>query len=160
VNDAFVQWVGRDRSDIIGHAWPEFAQWENPAEQAAFFKKLERTHSVRNVECRLHLHDGRQRIVLVSVNVIEISREPHMLCHCITEQKNAEAELQNALAKEREVHQLKSDFVSLVPHEFRTSLKIIMSSADNLDRYHDRFPAPYDRGQPSSISAWPETELA
>src|SRR5439155_6584843 len=52
-----------------------------------------------------------------------------------------EAELQKALIKERELNQLKSDFVSLVSHEFRTSLEIIMSSADNLDRYHDRLPA-------------------
>ena len=37
--------------------------------------------------------------------------------------------------------QLKSDFVSLVSHEFRTPLEIILSSADNLDRYHDRLPA-------------------
>ena len=52
-----------------------------------------------------------------------------------------EAELQKALIKERELNQLKSDFVSLVSHEFRTPLEIIMSSADNLDRYHDRLPA-------------------
>ena len=37
--------------------------------------------------------------------------------------------------------ELKSNFVSLVSHEFRTPLEIIMSSADNLDRYQDRLPA-------------------
>jgi len=58
----------------------------------------------------------------------------------LTERKLAETELQNALAKERELNQLKSEFVSLVSHEFRTPLEIIMSSADNLDRYHDRLP--------------------
>lgn len=44
------------------------------------------------------------------------------------------------LARERELNELKSDFVSLVSHEFRTPLEIIMSSVDNLDRYHDRLP--------------------
>jgi signal transduction histidine kinase len=38
------------------------------------------------------------------------------------------------------LRELKSDFVSLVSHEFRTPLEIIMSSADNLQRYHDRLP--------------------
>lgn len=44
------------------------------------------------------------------------------------------------LARERELRELKSDFVSLVSHEFRTPLEVIMSSADNLQRYHDRLP--------------------
>jgi PAS domain S-box-containing protein len=147
VNDEFVRWIGRDRKEIIGHAWPEFAQWENSAEQTAFFDELERTRSVRNVECRLRLHDGSRRVVLVSADIIEINHQPHILGFAIdvTEQKKAEqalreseAELQNALAKERELNQLKSDFVSLVSHEFRTPLEIIISSADNLERYHDR----------------------
>ncbi|HWB03951.1 MAG TPA: ATP-binding protein [Verrucomicrobiales bacterium] len=44
------------------------------------------------------------------------------------------------LARERELSELKSDFVTLVSHEFRTPLEIIISSADNLQRYHDRLP--------------------
>src|SRR6185295_11187394 len=35
---------------------------------------------------------------------------------------------------------------SLVSHEFRTPLEVIMSSTDNLDRYHDRL-APEKRQQ-------------
>ena len=42
------------------------------------------------------------------------------------------------LARERELGELKSDFVALVSHEFRTPLEVIMSSADNLQRYHER----------------------
>ena len=42
------------------------------------------------------------------------------------------------LARERELRELKSEFVSVVSHEFRTPLEIIMSSTDNLGRYHDR----------------------
>jgi len=56
----------------------------------------------------------------------------------ITARKEAEAELTRTLERERELGQLKSNFVSLVSHEFRTPLEIIMSSVDNLDRYHDR----------------------
>jgi signal transduction histidine kinase len=49
------------------------------------------------------------------------------------------------LARERELSELKSDFVSLVSHEFRTPLEVIMSSADNLQRYHERLvPAQRD----------------
>ena len=50
----------------------------------------------------------------------------------------AREEALRLLAREKELSELKSNFVSLVSHEFRTPLEIIMSSVDNLDRYHDR----------------------
>ena len=59
----------------------------------------------------------------------------------ITARKEAEAELTRALAREKELSELKSNFVSMVSHEFRTPLEIIMSSADNLERYHERLPS-------------------
>lgn len=58
----------------------------------------------------------------------------------ITARKEVEAELTRALAREKELSELKSNFVSMVSHEFRTPLEIIISSADNLQRYHDRLP--------------------
>jgi signal transduction histidine kinase len=48
------------------------------------------------------------------------------------------------LQVEREVGRLKSGFVSMVTHEFRTPLGIIQSSAQILERYLDRLP-PEDR---------------
>jgi PAS domain S-box-containing protein len=53
----------------------------------------------------------------------------------ITERKRAEEELLKALEREKELGKLKSNFVSMVSHEFRTPLGIIMSSAEILERY-------------------------
>ncbi len=53
----------------------------------------------------------------------------------ISERKQAEAELLRALAREKELSALKSNFVSMVSHEFRTPLGIIMSSAEILGDY-------------------------
>lgn len=50
------------------------------------------------------------------------------------------AELERALAKERELGEMKSSFVSLVSHEFRTPLGVIMSSVEVLREYFDRLP--------------------
>jgi signal transduction histidine kinase len=72
-----------------------------------------------------------------SADIIEINREPHMLVIGldITQRKRAEAELLRTLAREKELGQLRSNFVSMVSHEFRTPLGIIQSSAEILDDY-------------------------
>lgn len=53
----------------------------------------------------------------------------------ITLLKKAEGEIQNALIKEREINELKSRFISMVSHEFRTPLGLILSSAELLQNY-------------------------
>ena len=58
----------------------------------------------------------------------------------ITERKQAEAEIRKALAKERELNELKSRFVSMASHEFRTPLSTILSSSELLEYYSDNWP--------------------
>jgi PAS domain S-box-containing protein len=69
----------------------------------------------------------------------------------ITERKRAEAELLRALTRERELSALKSNFVSMISHEFRTPLSIIMSSAEILDSYFDRLDPVERQDQLRSI---------
>lgn len=52
----------------------------------------------------------------------------------ITERKQAE-ETRQALEQEKELNELKSRFVSMTSHEFRTPLGTILSSAELLERY-------------------------
>lgn len=53
----------------------------------------------------------------------------------VTERKQAETEILNALAKEKELGDLKSRFISVTSHEFRTPLTTIMSTAELLEHY-------------------------
>jgi PAS domain S-box-containing protein len=64
----------------------------------------------------------------------------------ITVRQQAEAELRSALQQEKELSQLKSNFVNVVSHEFRTPLGVIMSSADILESYFDRLQPNQRRG--------------
>lgn len=59
----------------------------------------------------------------------------HELEREVIERKKAVEETHKALAKERELNDLKSKFVSLASHEFRTPLSTIMSSASLIGQY-------------------------
>ena len=53
----------------------------------------------------------------------------------VTKEKQAEEEIYNALMKEKQLNELKSNFVSMASHEFRTPLSSIQSSASLIKRY-------------------------
>jgi PAS domain S-box-containing protein len=57
----------------------------------------------------------------------------------ITERKKAEKEIADALVQQQELNELKSRFVSMISHEFRTPLSTILSSTQLLERYWDTF---------------------
>jgi PAS domain S-box-containing protein len=57
----------------------------------------------------------------------------------ITERKQLEQELKVALEKEKELNELKSRFVSMTSHEFRTPLSTILSSSELLEYYRHQW---------------------
>ena len=56
------------------------------------------------------------------------------------ELRRAHEEVSRALAHERELNELKTRFISIVSHEFRTPLTTILSSAELLEYYGARWP--------------------
>jgi PAS domain S-box-containing protein len=56
----------------------------------------------------------------------------------VTDRKRAEEEMRNALATERELSELKSRFISMASHDFRTPLTAILSSAELLEHYNHK----------------------
>lgn len=58
----------------------------------------------------------------------------------VTQRKLAEEELQKALARERELSDMKSRFVAVASHEFRTPLAAILSSVELLEDHGTTLP--------------------
>jgi two-component system, LuxR family, sensor kinase FixL len=55
----------------------------------------------------------------------------------ITDQKKSEENMLSALTREKELNELKSRFVTLASHEFKTPLSVILSSVSLIEKYPD-----------------------
>ncbi len=62
----------------------------------------------------------------------------HKLESEVQERKKAEEEVRKSLERERELNDLKSKFVSIASHEFRTPLSTILSSTSLIQQYKER----------------------
>lgn len=56
----------------------------------------------------------------------------------ITEQKQIEIQREEALQKERQLNEMKSRFVSMASHEFRTPLSTVLSSVSLIEKYIEK----------------------
>jgi PAS domain S-box-containing protein len=108
---------------------------------------------------RQQLASGESCDVEVYSSIIDVygGRLLFWIMHDITERKRLEAEqlqterMRIELEKERELLQLKEDFIATVSHDFRTPLAVIMTSSDMLIRYQDRIPIQRQLDQVHSI---------
>jgi len=147
-NDAFLRWAGYAQDEILGRKTTEFSVWERPEDREAFWADLRRVGSIRERECRFRNRSGKLSTMLMSSEVIQLNDVPHVLCLAldITARKQAEAEMLKALAREKELSELKGNFVSMVSHEFRTPLGIIQSSAELLRDFFQKM-SPDERNE-------------
>jgi PAS domain S-box-containing protein len=148
VNDAFLAVTGYLREEVLGRSTVDLGLWVHVSDRDTIFEEVRSTGFVRGREVAVRLRDGRVRTVLLAAELVEIDGEPSILAASLdlTERKEVEQQLRRALAREKELGELKSNFVSLVSHEFRTPLEVILSSSEIIERYHDRL-APDQRGR-------------
>lgn len=158
VNPAAAELFGRDPSHFVGRHPSELApEYQPNGELSEVVAKREIAKCLETGTARFewtHLHsDGHE----VSLDVV-LSRIPHgdknlmqAVVIDMSDRKRTEEELKRALERERELSQLKSNFVSMVSHEFRTPLGIIQSSAEILDGYLDQLDPAERREQLVSI---------
>lgn len=103
-------------------------------------------HEGRDYEAELPMRrrDGRSFWVHLSgkaVDARDLSRGTVWAVMDIDTRKRAEEEIRSAFDKQKELGELKSRFVSMTSHEFRTPLATILSSAELLEHYAERLPA-------------------
>lgn len=75
------------------------------------------------------------RTEALNKSVGDLEKANHDLQDEISERKRAVEEARKALEKERELNELKSRFVSMASHEFRTPLSTLLSSTSLVEQY-------------------------
>jgi PAS domain S-box-containing protein len=145
-NPSWLQLLGYSKlEEVIGkHPADVSAPIQQAGEPA---KELEKKHiaaalahgSARFEWIVLH-RDGTEIPIEVFLTPIQLGGRQliQAVCIDITQRKKAESELLRTLAREKDLGQLRSKFVSMVSHEFRTPLAVIQSSAEILDDYLDQ----------------------
>jgi PAS domain S-box-containing protein len=125
--------LGLNSDDLLGKSYldntPE--KWRDLIESniAAVF-----TGEERNFEYGEEQHVYRVRCVPLSKVDSEID-QVLIVENNITQEKRAEREIYAALNKEKQLNELKTNFVSMASHEFRTPLSSILSSAALIGKY-------------------------
>jgi len=135
---------GYDRTELVGQKIeilvPEHIRDRHIQHRVSYMK----TPHVRPIGIGLELgarhRDAHSFPVEIQLSSLEVQNDLFILSFIIdiTERKKAEQALQQALAKEQELGELKTRFVSMASHEFRTPLATILATTETLSAYRQK----------------------
>jgi len=154
VNNVACEWLGYTREELL-HTSVELYDTMDHLDEAV--RAIDQLHTVgyATFERLCVTRDGGRFPVEINARRLELNGEQVYLSimRDITQRKQAETALKQALERERELNQLKTQFVSMVSHEFRTPLTAIQSTSDLLMHYSQRFSEQKKSGYLERIQA-------
>ena len=118
INRSFLEMSGYSQTEIIGELTTNLNIWVNPQIYDSSVKKILENGLLHNQECKFRTKQGEIKIVLLSIELIELNGVTCTLniINDITERKR-----------------LEDEFISLVSHELRTPMNSIIGALDLLN---------------------------
>ena len=102
-----------------------------------YIEKAFATGEVQLLECQIS-HEGKVLSYEVRIAISDAD-EVMAIVRDITDRKQAEEDIRRTLEQEKKLNELKSRFVTMASHEFRTPLTSILSSAELLEHYSHKW---------------------
>ena len=137
VNNSYLKLLGYEKSELIGKTPDDVNVWHNTEMKDRLIDDVIKHGAIKNIEVELVTKQNDTKITLMSFDSVKFNEERLIICMGldITNRKRIDNELRNALEKQKELNMLRTQFISMISHEFRTPLTGIMLAADLLKRY-------------------------
>ncbi|MEG3876929.1 ATP-binding protein [Microcoleus sp. herbarium7] len=146
VNETALNFAELRSEDIVGRPIWEQPIWElSPNAKAQLKAGLAKAGTGEFFRSEMDLLGNSGQIVTVDLSLKPVKNETGQVLLLIAEardisdRKRAEAEILKALAREKELSELRAKFVTMVSHEFRTPLTTIQFSAGLLQDYSSQW---------------------
>ena len=128
--------IGLTREDFLGKKITEsFAGHENAYIHEYYFKR-----TIAGEETSYEISFAGQSYLMNTTPILEDSGEINRMVAVVlnvSAMKEAEEKMKQALDEATQLNEMKSRFISMASHEFRTPLSTILSSLNLMLRYHE-----------------------
>jgi PAS domain S-box-containing protein len=140
VNQKAIQLFGYSKAEMVKLKITDLHTLEEFDTAKAAFQQIVDHRSGQLLNTVIICKDGHTIPVDITGSMIEYSGQQYIqgIFRDVSERKKAELEIQNALMKERELNELKTQFIDVASHEFRTPLTVILGNTEFIIKYYQK----------------------